>query len=69
METKTKTSGLTALLCRSRSGLLERMLMEQACNVPPLPDGWRYEFDIKKEFDPASKVAKWVATAKPVQVK
>ena len=46
---------------------IDDIIMEQLPSLPPLPEGWTYDFNFERVYDGELKVQKYVVTATPVQ--
>ena len=46
---------------------IDDIIMEQLPSLPPLQEGWTYDFNFERVYDGELKVQKYVVTATPVQ--
>ena len=46
---------------------IDDIIMEQLPSLPPLPEGWTYDFSFERVYDGKMKVWRYEVTATPVQ--
>ena len=46
---------------------IDDIIMEQLSSLPPLPEGWTYDFSFERVYDGKMKVWRYEVTATPVQ--